>query len=83
MIDIDFEGKLDRVYRNKNNMPGGEITKGWVIYFVVGKVKPYHLTFVIVKCHAKGVFSVEGFPFRNMNRLTVEERVKIIKCHLT
>lgn len=62
-------------------MPGGEITKGWVIYFVVGKVKPYHLTFVIVKCHAKGVFSVEGFPFRKLDIVTVEERFEIFEYY--
>lgn len=47
---------------------------------MVGKVKPCHSTSVKVKRHPKRVYLVEGFPFGNMDRSTVEERVKILLC---
>lgn len=49
---------------------------------MVGKVKHRHLTSVRAKRHSKRVsFFVEGLPFRNMDHLTVEKRVKISKLY--
>lgn len=45
---------------------------------VIGKIKPCHLSVLKV---IQSVLSVEGLPFGNMGRLTVDERDKIIKFH--